>query len=653
MAAVVAKDEEHAWEEMSELAHLVQHNAAVRLQLLEVEDMLVAWMDLPPESPVLHLPPASPYFRMLVHRLVEAFGVTHVSFGEGEDRHIVLQRNEDSEVPPLLLLDVLSVADGPSLPSAAPQILRRLSGRNIWLSGEVTPDNALVFNCLEQSALNRSFFQHGTLGMTESQQRDGLTTSDLLADPADGTPPPKTPPDPLPTLSERQQAYEEARARIFARDYSDGIGGPSEDYERTTERERRVPVVAQRLIGRALGVATGGTRGGENLRTGQNGARNDENGQLGVTSSRNDSQTEGNFRKGEKTGGSDCIEKGPQTGVTRDGENEGRGGARVLKAVPGQASLGEMVERRGGAENAVRLSDARRGVEKGGTDCEGKERKDCDDGLQQRGLESAHEETVTRGDGKMVLSKESGGKTLEAERKSYRGGGRKRATKARDGSQSGKPSSPNEVGRGEVSNGQIEEAKNGETGDSPVRNAVQNFDEDGASAKTPSHTGLPEPTTSLAVDSVQRRAGKSPGQGAGARMFRMALPRGQVGQRVRTERSVRTGELPKDETSAGERPCRESFRASIQKDVGDVENGRDVSNVCPSKREESSTRNSDAGESQEFECRDTHASRLERDEAAEKVESTVKRKGLPLVAGKMLSHALGLTQRGWGQVGRP
>jgi hypothetical protein len=35
--------------QMLELARLVQHNAAVRLPLLEVEDMLLAWMDLPQE----------------------------------------------------------------------------------------------------------------------------------------------------------------------------------------------------------------------------------------------------------------------------------------------------------------------------------------------------------------------------------------------------------------------------------------------------------------------------------------------------------------------------------------------------------------------------------------------------------------------------
>lgn len=61
----------------------------------------------------------------------------------------------------------------------------------------------------------------------------------------------------MPTLEERQRAYEEARARIFSQDpnsVSGASGDPEWMYESRLGRERRVPIVAQRLIGHALGM---------------------------------------------------------------------------------------------------------------------------------------------------------------------------------------------------------------------------------------------------------------------------------------------------------------------------------------------------------------------------------------------------------------
>ncbi|KAK8938074.1 hypothetical protein KSP40_PGU013581 [Platanthera guangdongensis] len=45
----------------------------------------------PPEA-VLELQPMSPYQRLLLHRLAEIYGFAHESVGEGEERHLLLER---------------------------------------------------------------------------------------------------------------------------------------------------------------------------------------------------------------------------------------------------------------------------------------------------------------------------------------------------------------------------------------------------------------------------------------------------------------------------------------------------------------------------------------------------------------------------------
>nr|XP_043635040.1 uncharacterized protein LOC122606142 isoform X2 [Erigeron canadensis] len=49
----------------------------------------------------------NPYNRLLVHRLADIFGFSHHSIGEGDERHLVLKRCEDTSVPSILVADML------------------------------------------------------------------------------------------------------------------------------------------------------------------------------------------------------------------------------------------------------------------------------------------------------------------------------------------------------------------------------------------------------------------------------------------------------------------------------------------------------------------------------------------------------------------
>ncbi|XP_042015400.1 uncharacterized protein LOC121763444 isoform X3 [Salvia splendens] len=56
---------------------------------------------------VLELEPMNSYNRLLVHRLAEIFGFFHHSVGEGEDRHLVLERSPETSIPGILVSDLL------------------------------------------------------------------------------------------------------------------------------------------------------------------------------------------------------------------------------------------------------------------------------------------------------------------------------------------------------------------------------------------------------------------------------------------------------------------------------------------------------------------------------------------------------------------
>ncbi|KAK4433024.1 hypothetical protein Salat_1064600 [Sesamum alatum] len=56
---------------------------------------------------VLELEPMNSYNRLLVHRLADIFGFSHQSVGEGEDRHLILERCPETSIPPILVTDLL------------------------------------------------------------------------------------------------------------------------------------------------------------------------------------------------------------------------------------------------------------------------------------------------------------------------------------------------------------------------------------------------------------------------------------------------------------------------------------------------------------------------------------------------------------------
>nr|CAB3495920.1 unnamed protein product [Digitaria exilis] len=59
------------------------------------------------EADTIELQPTGAYHRLLLHRLAEIYGFAHESVGEGEDRHLVLQRCPETAIPPVLVSDML------------------------------------------------------------------------------------------------------------------------------------------------------------------------------------------------------------------------------------------------------------------------------------------------------------------------------------------------------------------------------------------------------------------------------------------------------------------------------------------------------------------------------------------------------------------
>ncbi|XP_026389078.1 uncharacterized protein LOC113283905 isoform X2 [Papaver somniferum] len=131
----------------------------------------------------------NPYNRLLLHRLADIFGFVHVSVGEGDDRHLILERCLESSVPPILVSDILWQHDEYPSPTESHQILRRK-------------------DTLPASKTN-------TVSTKSS-------------------------------LEEREAAYLAARQRIFSKD-------DSEVKELVTPKPRNIPVVARRMIAHALG----------------------------------------------------------------------------------------------------------------------------------------------------------------------------------------------------------------------------------------------------------------------------------------------------------------------------------------------------------------------------------------------------------------
>ncbi|XP_021911119.1 uncharacterized protein LOC110824946 [Carica papaya] len=74
---------------------------------------------------ILELEPMNPYRRLLMHRLADIFGFAHESVGEGDDRHLILERRPDTSIPSILVSDILWHYDEPQSVSVSHQLLRR------------------------------------------------------------------------------------------------------------------------------------------------------------------------------------------------------------------------------------------------------------------------------------------------------------------------------------------------------------------------------------------------------------------------------------------------------------------------------------------------------------------------------------------------
>uniref|UniRef100_A0A453E1L9 R3H domain-containing protein n=1 Tax=Aegilops tauschii subsp. strangulata TaxID=200361 RepID=A0A453E1L9_AEGTS len=86
-----------------------------------------------PAGNTIELQPTSSYNRLLLHRLADIYGFAHESVGEGEDRHLVLQRCPETAIPPVLVSDVLWNYDDSDGPSASLMLARNETGESFFM----------------------------------------------------------------------------------------------------------------------------------------------------------------------------------------------------------------------------------------------------------------------------------------------------------------------------------------------------------------------------------------------------------------------------------------------------------------------------------------------------------------------------------------
>ncbi|XP_021818410.1 uncharacterized protein LOC110760457 isoform X1 [Prunus avium] len=175
---------------VEELASLVKDNLSCKHLILSVEEALVDFLQSDTSSSgVLELEPMNSYNRLLLHRLADIFGFSHESVGEGDDRHLILERCPETSIPSILVGDILWQYDEPDSPTTSHLLLKRTEAPPVVRK-------------------KPPLFQH--------------------------------------SLEEREAAYLAARERIFSRDLG-------EAKESVKQKPRSVPVVARRMIAHALG----------------------------------------------------------------------------------------------------------------------------------------------------------------------------------------------------------------------------------------------------------------------------------------------------------------------------------------------------------------------------------------------------------------
>ncbi|XP_031249832.1 uncharacterized protein LOC116107677 [Pistacia vera] len=175
---------------VEELAFLVKDNLPCKHLVLSMEEALVNFLqDDNSTDGVLELEPMNSYSRLLLHRLADIFGFAHESVGEGDDRHLILERCPETSIPSILVSDILWQYGEPELVTTSHQLLRRKEAPPVLSSQSPSVEH---------------------------------------------------------TFEEREAAYLAARERIFSMD----VGAVREPVR---QKPRNVPDVARRMIAHALG----------------------------------------------------------------------------------------------------------------------------------------------------------------------------------------------------------------------------------------------------------------------------------------------------------------------------------------------------------------------------------------------------------------
>ncbi|XP_006643623.1 R3H domain-containing protein 1-like [Oryza brachyantha] len=162
---------------------------------------------------IIELQPASSYQRLLLHRLADIYGFVHESVGEGEDRHLVLQRCPETAIPPVLVSDVLWEYDNEDTSTSV--VVKRK---------DTDIEEAWKEDAQENISAESSHLKNDA-DLKDLQQSAAL---------------------PALSLKEREAAYQAARERIFSTHDAKGK-------DTAVVKPRHVPAVARRMIAHALG----------------------------------------------------------------------------------------------------------------------------------------------------------------------------------------------------------------------------------------------------------------------------------------------------------------------------------------------------------------------------------------------------------------
>ena len=93
---------------VEEFAFLVKDNLPCKHLVLLIEETFINFLqDDTSSDRILELEPMNSYNRLFLHRLADIFGFAHESIGEGDNRHLVLQRCPETSIPSILVNDIL------------------------------------------------------------------------------------------------------------------------------------------------------------------------------------------------------------------------------------------------------------------------------------------------------------------------------------------------------------------------------------------------------------------------------------------------------------------------------------------------------------------------------------------------------------------